>query len=57
MVNALIKRVKTKEARKQGAELQNQHLIFGQEFVVAHYLLIKKICRPKEHRCFWKGSE
>ena len=39
LVNALIKHVKKKEARKQGVDLQSRQPMLGQEFVVFCYLL------------------
>jgi hypothetical protein len=42
-VNALIKRVKKKEARKQGADLQTRRPMLGHEFVVMHNLLNQNV--------------
>jgi hypothetical protein len=59
LVNALIKRVKKKEARKQGVDFQTQHPMLGREFVVMHNLLNQNLLsagrRSKGARdVFWK---
>jgi hypothetical protein len=58
-VNALIKRVKKKEARKQGADLQTQHPMLGHEFVVMHNLLNQNVLLAGQRSegardVFWK---
>jgi hypothetical protein len=59
LVNALIKRVKKKEARKQGVDSQTRRPMLGQEFVVLHDLLNRNVLsvgRRGEgaHDVFWK---
>ena len=59
LVNALIKRVKKKEARKQGVDSQTRRPMLGQEFVVLHDLLNRNVLsvgrRGKgAHDVFWK---
>ena len=59
LVNALIKRVKKKEARKQGADSQTRRPMLGLEFVVMHNLLNQNVLsagRRSEgaHDVFWK---
>ena len=57
LVNALIKRVKKKEARKQGVDLQTRRPMLGQEFVVLYDLLNRNVCLQaggvKEHMMFF----
>ncbi|KAI2510537.1 hypothetical protein MHU86_3805 [Fragilaria crotonensis] len=43
LVNALIKRVKKKEARKQGVDSQTRRPMLGQEFVAMHDLLNRNV--------------
>ena len=43
LVNALIKRVKKKEARKQGVDSQTRRPMLGHEFVVMHNLLNQNV--------------
>ncbi len=59
LVNALIKCVKKKEARKQGVNSQTQRPMLGQEFAVLHDLLNRNVLsvgRRGEgaHDVFWK---
>jgi hypothetical protein len=59
LVNALIKRVTKKEARKQEVDLQSQRPMLGQEFVVMNDLLnwnVLSVGRRGEgaHDVFWK---
>jgi hypothetical protein len=60
LVNALIKRVKKKEARKQGVDSQTQRPMLGHEFDVMHNLLNQNVLlagRRSEgaHDVFGKG--
>jgi hypothetical protein len=43
LVNVFIKRVKKKEARKQGADSQTRRPMLGHEFVVMHSLLNRNV--------------
>ena len=59
LVHALIKRVKKKEARKQGVDSQTRRPMLGHEFVVMHNLLNQNILlagRRSEgaHDVFWE---
>ena len=59
LVNALIKRVKKKEARKQGVDSQTRRPMLGQEFVVLHDLLNRNVLSAGRrgegaHDVFWK---
>ena len=60
LVNALIKRVTKKEARKQGVDSQTKRPMLGQEFVVAmHDLLNRNVLSAgrrsdNAHDVFWK---
>ncbi|KAI2489078.1 hypothetical protein MHU86_25522 [Fragilaria crotonensis] len=59
LVNALIKRVKKKEARKQGVDSQTQRPMLGQEFVAMHDLLNRNVLSAgrrsnNAHDVFWK---
>jgi hypothetical protein len=59
LVNGLIKRVKKKEARKQGVDSQTQQPMLGQEFVVMHDLLKRNVLSAGRrgegaHDVFWK---
>ncbi|KAI2490183.1 hypothetical protein MHU86_24405 [Fragilaria crotonensis] len=60
LVNGLIKRVKKKEARKQGVDSQTRRPMLGQEFVVMHDLLNRNVLSAGQrgegaHDVFWKG--
>lgn len=59
LVNGLIKRVKKKEARKQGVDSQTRRPMLGQEFVVMHDLLNRNVLSAGQrgegaHDVFWK---
>ena len=59
LVNSLIKRVKKKEARKQGVDSQTKRPMLGQEFVVMHDLLHRNVLSAgrrsdNAHDVFWK---
>ena len=59
MVNALIKCVKKKEARKHGVDSQTKHPMLGPEFVVMHDLLNQDVLSAghrsnNAHDHFWK---
>ncbi|KAI2511670.1 hypothetical protein MHU86_2736 [Fragilaria crotonensis] len=59
LVNALIKRVKKKEARKQGVDSQTRRPMLGQEFVAMHDLLNRNVLSAgrrsnNAHDVFWK---
>ncbi|KAI2492284.1 hypothetical protein MHU86_22256 [Fragilaria crotonensis] len=55
-VNALIKRVKKKEARKQGAESKTKRPMVGAEFVAMHDILKKGAAsgRTTTHATYWQ---
>ena len=59
LVNALIKRVKKKEARKQGVDSQTRRPMRSQEFVAMHDLLNRNVLSAGRrgdgaHDVFWK---
>ena len=61
LVNSLIKRVKKKEARKQGVDSQTKRPMLGQEFVVMHDLLHRNVLSAgrrsdNAHGVSWKRS-
>jgi hypothetical protein len=56
-VNALIKRVKKKEARKQGAESKTKRPMVGDEFIAMHDVLKKMGAasgRTTTHASYWQ---
>jgi hypothetical protein len=60
-VGAIIKRVKKKEARKQGVDSQTQRPVLGHEFVVLYNLLNQNVLSAGQrsegaNNVFWKRN-